>query len=149
VNTGVNFGGAVGMVPAWGVSDATWGDPGNSQGWAARWTALLPSPLPLGSVAMPFDPTTSSFRVAVVGGTLSPTIDIDTTMQSATLVYQVDRTGGIVTVSPIDVTRPDGIGTLTNGLVAGAPVKVYGIPNGGGGLRAYVVVYFTGESPAS
>ena len=33
-------------------------------------------------------------------------------------------------------------------LTAGEPVKVYGVPQGDGSLRAYVLSYFTGEMPA-
>jgi hypothetical protein len=85
----------------------------------------------------------------VLGGTLTPTVDISTATGSATLVYQVDRTGDVVTVSRIDVTTPEGITALTDGLVAGAPVKVFGVPTVSGAMRAYVVAYYTGDSPAS
>jgi hypothetical protein len=37
---------------------------------------------------------------------------------------------------------------LTAGLGAGAPVKVYGVPQTDATLRAYVLTYFTGELPA-
>ena len=33
------------------------------------------------------------------------------------------------------------------GLVAGTPVKVFGVPQGDGSLKAYVIVYFTGTLP--
>jgi len=149
VDTGTNFGGSVGLVPAYGVSGNRWGDPANPQGWAARYSILLPSPLPLAVVASPFDSSSDSFTLEVPGGTLMPTVDISTATGSATLVYQVDRTGDIVTVSRIDVTTPEGITALTDGLVAGAPVKVYGVPTVGGAMRAYVIAYYTGDSPAS
>jgi hypothetical protein len=51
-------------------------------------------------------------------------LDVGTTSGSATLVYQVDCTGGIATVSPVDVTTSSGLTTLTTGLAAGAPMKV-------------------------
>ena len=70
------------------------------------------------------------------------------TSGSATLVYQVDRTNGVVTVSSIDITTQAGLTTLTNGLAAGTPVKVYGIPAVAGNLRAYVLIYYTGDAPA-
>jgi hypothetical protein len=148
VDTGTNFGGLVGLIPAYGVSRNTWGDPANPHGWAARYSILLAAPLPLARVASPFNASSDSFTLAVLGGTLAPTVDISTTAGSATLVYQVDRTGDVVTVSRIDVTTPDGITALTDGLVAGAPVKVYGVPTVSAAMRAYVVVYFTGDSPA-
>jgi hypothetical protein len=64
------------------------------------------------------------------------------------LAYQVDRTNGVVTVSPIDITTADGLASLTSGLAMGAPVKVYGVPQADGSLRAYVLTYFTGDMPA-
>jgi hypothetical protein len=149
VDTGTNFGGLVGLIPAYGVSGNTWGDAANPQGWAARYSVLLASPLPLGRVASPFDAGSDSFTLTVLGGTLTPTVDISTATGSATLVYQVDRTGDVVTVSRIDVTTPEGITALTDGLVAGAPVKVFGVPTVSGAMRAYVVAYYTGDSPAS
>jgi hypothetical protein len=149
VDTGTNFGGVVGLIPAYGVSGNTWGDAANPQGWSARFSVLLAAPLPLGTVASPFDANSDSFTLAVLGGTLTPTVGISTAAGSATLVYQVDRTGDVVTVSRIDVTTADGITALTDGLVAGAPVKVYGTPTVSGAMRAYVIAYFTGDSPAS
>ena len=67
---------------------------------------------------------------------------------SATLVYQVDCTAGIVTVSAIDITTSTGLATLTAGLSANAPVKVYGVPQANGTLKAYVLAYFTGQAPS-
>jgi hypothetical protein len=75
------------------------------------------------------------------------TVDVGTTSGSATLVYQVDCTGGIVTVSPIDITTSSGLASLTTGLAAGTPVKVYGVPQADGTLKAYVLAYFTGQAP--
>jgi hypothetical protein len=37
--------------------------------------------------------------------------------------------------------------SITNGLTAGALVKVYGVPQADGTLRAYVVLYYTGDMP--
>jgi hypothetical protein len=75
-------------------------------------------------------------------------VDLSTTSGSATLVYQVDRTNGIVTVSAVDITTSAGQTTLTNNLITGTPVKVFGIPQANATLKAYVVVYFTGTMPA-
>jgi hypothetical protein len=52
-----------------------------------------------------------------------------------------------VTISPVDITTSSGLATLTAGLVAGAPVKVYGVPQSGDTLKAYVLAYFTGQAP--
>jgi hypothetical protein len=43
---------------------------------------------------------------------------------------------------------------MTTGLAAGAPVKVYGVPQApvaratAGTLRAYVIIYYTGMMPS-
>jgi hypothetical protein len=147
-NAGVNFGGTVGSVSAWGVSSAVWGDPANPTGWSVPWTILMPTPVPLGAVTTGY--ANNSFTMTVGGGTMPATVDVGTTSGSATLVYQVDRTNSVLTLSPVDVTTSAGLTTLTNGLTAGAPVKVYGVPQSDGTLKAYVLVYFTGTiMPAS
>ena len=142
----VDFGGNVGAVPSRGISFATWNDPANPHGWAASAAILTPSLLPLGFVAGGL--MHNAFIMTVVGGTTAATVDVGTTSGSATLVYQVDYTGGLVTVSPIDIATSSGLASLTAGLVAGVPVKVYGIPQADGTLKAYVLAYFTGQAPA-
>jgi hypothetical protein len=66
--------------------------------------------------------------MTVPGGTLAVPIALSTTSGSGTLVYQVDRTGNIVTISPVDITTTPGQTIITTNLVAGTPVKIYGIP---------------------
>jgi hypothetical protein len=132
---------------AWGISDATWGDPANPSGWAAPWTVLLATPVPRGTVTTGL--ANDSFTMTLSGGTTPGTVDINTTSGSATLVYQVDNSNGAVSVSPIDITSASGLGTFTHALVAGTPVKVFGTPQSDGTLRAYVVIYFTGTQPGS
>jgi hypothetical protein len=144
-NGGVNFGGTVGALTAWGVSEATWGDMANSSGWSLRDAVLLPTPVPLGLVTTAF--AGNSFAMTVLGGTMPATVDVSTTAQSATLVYQIDRSNGVLTISPVDVTTSSGLAAITAGLVAGAPVKVYGVPQADGTLKAYVLAYFTGILP--
>jgi len=145
-NGGVNFGGTVGALGAWGVSGATWADAANPTGWSLRNAVLVPTPVPLGAVTTAF--AGNSFAMTVRGGsiTMPVTVDVSTTAQSATLVYQVDRSNGVITISPIDVTTSSGLAALSAGLVAGTPVKVFGVPQAGS-LKAYVVVYFTGMLP--
>jgi hypothetical protein len=89
----------------------------------------------------------AAVRRTTIGGTAAATVNVGTTSGSATLVYQVDSTGGIVTVSPIDITTSSGLASLTTGLAAGAPVRVYGSPQADGTLKAYVLTYFTGQAP--
>jgi hypothetical protein len=142
----VNFGGSVGAVPSYDTSFATWNDPANPNGWAASASILTPSTLPLGFVATGL--VNNAFTMTVMGGATAATVDVGTTSGSATLVYQVDCTNGIVTVSPIDITTSSGLASLTAGLSAGAPIKVYGVPQANGTLKAYVLTYFTGQAPA-
>jgi len=147
----VNFGGSYGAVRAWGASYARWADPANPTGWSVPWTILEPTPLPRGTVATGLvnGSNTSTFAVSVPGGTVPATVGVGTAPGSATLVYQVDRTGGIVTVSPEDVTTAAGLAALTAGLAVGAPVKVYGVPQADGTFKAYVLTYFTGLMPTT
>jgi hypothetical protein len=144
--SGVNFGGAVGSLLTSGVSHAVWGDAANPTGWSAPFAVLMPMRLPRATVATALAGT--SFTISVAGGTIPATVDISTTVGSATLVYQVDRTNNIVTVSPEDITTSAGLTALTNGLAVGAPVRVSAVPQADGTLRAYVITYFTGDRPA-
>jgi hypothetical protein len=141
----VNFGGSVGAVPSRGVSFGTWNDAANPDGWSASASILIPSLLPLGSVATGL--VDNAFTMTVAGGANPATIAVSAVPGSATLVYQVDCTNGIVTVSAIDITTSAGLASLTTGLAAGAPVKVYGVPQADGTLRGYVLAYFTGQAP--
>lgn len=147
VSGGVDFGGTVGAVAARGASYATWNDPANPNAWSAPVVVLSPSRLPLGSVATGL--VNNAFTMTIAGGATAATVDVDTTPGAATLVYQVDRTNGVVTVSPIDVTTNAGLGALTTGLSPGNMVRVYGIPQSDGTLKAYVLTYFTGTQPAN
>jgi hypothetical protein len=142
----VNFGGTMGAVPSRAISFATWNDPANLNGWAATASILTPSTLPLGFVATGL--VDDAFTMTLIGGANAATVGVTTTSGSATLVYQVDCTDGIVTVSAIDITTSSGLASLTTGLAAGAPVKVYGVPQANGTLKAYVLAYFTGQAPA-
>jgi hypothetical protein len=145
-NDSVNFGGTVGAVPSRGVSFSRWNDPANPSGWSTAATILTPSTLPLGFVATGL--VGNSFTMTIPGGTNAPAVDVSSTAGNATLVYQVDMTGGILTISPVDVTTMSGLAALTAGLTAGAPVAVYGVPQADGSLKAYVLAYYTGELPS-
>lgn len=68
---------------------------------------------------------------------------MSTTSGSATLVYQVDRTGGVITVTQQDGTNA---ATYAN-LAAGTKVKVFGVPNTNGSIQAYVLFYYTNTVP--
>jgi hypothetical protein len=143
----VDFGGTAGAVPSYGVSFSTWNDPANPNGWAAYASILVPSLLPLGNVDTGL--AGNAFTMTAPGGAMPVTVDVSTTTGSATLVYQVDRTNGVVTVSPIDITTSSGLDDLTAGLAKGAPVKVYGVPQANSTLKAYVLAYYTGTMPTT
>jgi len=142
----VNFGGTAGTLNSYGVSFAKWGDTANATGWSAPWTILMPSPLPLGAVATGLvnNTGTSSFTMNVIGGTNAATVNLSTVAGSASLVYQIDRTAGIISISPVDITTTAGLNSLTTDLVNGVPVKAFGVPQADGTVKAYVLVYYTG-----
>ena len=144
-NGTVNFGGTAGAYPAWGVSYAKWNDPIQPNAWAAPWVVLLPTTVPLGTAATGY--SNGTFTLAETGGTTDVPVNLSTTSGSGTLVYQVDRTNGIVTVSAVNITTSAGQTTITQNLIAGTPVKVFGIPQANATIKAYVVIYFTGTMP--
>ena len=145
-NGTVNFGGTAGAYPAWGESFARWNDPIQANAWAVPWTVLMPTTVPLGTAATSY--SNGVFTMSETGGTTAVPVDLSTTSGSGTLVYQVDRTNGIVTVSAVDITTTAGQMTITNNLVTGTPVKVFGIPQANATIKAYVVIYYTGSMPA-
>lgn len=143
-NCAANFGGTVGPVSAWGESNTLWNDPAAANGWSASWTILDPTPLPRGVVAAGYSSANSNFTVTVSGGANAVTIDLSTASGSSTLVYQVERTGGVVTVSPVDISTTAGQNTVQTNLVTGVPVKAFGVPQPDGTIKGYVVIYYTG-----
>ncbi len=144
-NGTVNFGGTAGAYPTWGVSFATWNDPIQANTWAVPWTVLIPTTVPLGTASTSY--SNGTFSLSEAGGVNAVPVNLSTVSGSGTLVYQVDRTNGVVTVSAVDITTPAGQTTIATNLIAGTPVKVYGIPQSNGTIKAYVVIYFTGTAP--
>jgi hypothetical protein len=142
------------QMQAAGESYATWNDPNAPGAWAAPWTVLTPTHIPMGTVAAGFTMgspnATFTMTIACSGSTQSTavTVDLNTTSGSAPLVYQVDFTNGIFTVSPVDITTSAGQTTLTSNLIAGTPVAVYGIPQADSTIKDYVLFYYTGVAPA-
>jgi hypothetical protein len=138
-------------VPVVGGSYATWNNSANPNGWAVPWTIAAPAPLPLATVATAWvqNGTSDSFNIAVTGGTNQVTVDASAVPGSATLVYHVDRNNGIITISPVDLTTSAGQNTVQTNLNLGTPVKVFGVPQINGSIKAYVFFYFTGTAPAS
>jgi Domain of unknown function (DUF4382) len=148
-NGSVNFGGSVAPLTVYGASYAVWGDPANSAGWSIPWAVLTPSPVPLGAVSSSWISNSGggSFTMTVAGGTSAITVTASSTLGSATLVYQVDRSNGIVTISPVDLTTTAGQNAVAAGLVTSTPVKVFGVPQANGSIKAYVIFYYTGIMP--
>jgi hypothetical protein len=146
----VSFGGNAKAITPVGVSDARWGDPADPSGWSAPWTVMEPVPVPLAAVGsgVTVNGASVSFTITVPAGTQPVTVAVSNISGQATLVYQVDRTSGILTVSPIDITTTAGMSTFTAALTTGTPVKVYGIPQADGTLKSYVIAYYTGTMPA-
>jgi hypothetical protein len=145
----VSFGGTAQAVPVVGLTAAVWADPANPTGWSAPWAILEPVPLPLATVATGIAANSTAFTITVPNGAQPVTVDFSNTSGSASLVYQVDRVGNIVTISRVDITTTAGMTTFTNAMAAGTPVKVYGVAQFNGTLMGYVVFYFTGVAPIS
>jgi Domain of unknown function (DUF4382) len=140
-----NVGGTVGSIPVAGQSFATWNDPIAPDDWAVPFTVLTPSPLPIGSIVTGY--AAGTFTMAVQGGAINLPVGLSTTVGSATLVYQVDRTANVVTITPVDITTTGGVTTITTDLVTGTLVKVFGVPQADGSIKAYVVFFYTGTLP--
>jgi Domain of unknown function (DUF4382) len=146
-NGSVNFGGNVGLMRTAGETYAHWNDPSAPNAWAAPSAVLIPTTIPMGTAATSY--ANGGFTVTVPDGTQAVPVTLDGTSGSATLVYQVDWAGGILTVSPVDITTTAGQNTLSTNLVTGTPVKVYGIPQADGTIKCYVLTFFTGFTQAS
>jgi len=153
----VNFCQGEALQPV-GLSRATWGDPAASDSWAAEWALLLPVESLLGtdttavSFATSLDGTIGSFTYTVplpcpAPGAQPVTVNLNATSGSATLVYQVDRSGGIDTINPVDISTGTGQTALSAALVPNKTrVKVFGVPESGGAIQAYVLFYYTGTA---
>ncbi len=150
-NGTASFGGTAAPITPWGVSYVIWGDPSNTTGWSAARSILLPTPLPIGTVASApaADTGGESFTITAASGATAVTVNASTVSGSATLVYQVDVAGGVVTVSPIDITSSAGLSSFNTAMTAGTKVEVSGVPQVGGTVKAYVITYFTGTTPAA
>ena len=150
-NGSASFGGTAGAIVPWGVSYVVWGDPANAGGWSVAASILEPTPLPVAAVASAPAAVTNgeSFTITAANGANPVTVDASTVSGSATLVYQVDVTGGVVTVSPIDITSTAGLSSFNTGMATGTRVRVSGVPQATGSVKAYVITYFTGTTPAS
>jgi uncharacterized protein DUF4382 len=151
-NGAVNLGGSIGSVATWGESAAMWGDGAtNASNWYLRDAVLEPTPLPLGTVTTQY--ANNTFGLTVAGAAVAATVNVSTTPGSATLVYQVNRSDGFVTITPVDITSAGGLMTMEQALGNGAVVRLWSVPQAAvapattGTLRAYVLAYYTGTLP--
>jgi hypothetical protein len=113
---------------------------------------LLPTPAPLGLISSAFSTSSDSFMYSVPLPTAAPTntpaaqavpVYLSVTSGSATLVYQVDRQGNVITITPQDISNPTTLTTVAGKLTANVPVKVFGVPQPDGSIRAYTLLYYT------
>lgn len=146
-NGSANFGGSVGTMQAAGETYAKWNAQSTPATWNAPSAVLTPTTIPLATAATSYN--NGSLTVSVAGGTNAVTVNLNTTSGSASLVYQVDWTNGVLTISPVDITTTNGQNTLSTNLVTGTPVKIYGIPQANGTINGYVLTYFTGFATAT
>jgi hypothetical protein len=144
----VNYGGTLGTQRMEGASYVNWDT--TTSAWLARWAVLSPTPAPLSKVTTAAGPATNgaTFGMTPIAAGSNPvTVNLSSQSQNATLVYQVDRTGSVITVTAQDITQPSVLNTVVANLGNGASVKVFGVPQLGT-LQAYVLFYFTGTAPA-
>jgi hypothetical protein len=143
----VGFGGVWAPIYARGESHAVWGDPSNPTGWSAPWVELAPSNVPTALVSTTI--ASNQFAVSAPGGAVPLAVSFDTTPGSATLVYAVQRSHDNVNVAVQDLSTAAGLAAVTSALAINTPVRISGIPQGDGTLKAYVITYFTGTHPAN
>ena len=154
----MDFGGHLaGAWKPWGVSYASWADPADPTGWSANLAILLPTPFPWSEVTTAYASGTGTFGMKALWGmpvAVDPTgnevtVDLSSTPGSATVVYDVNTSGvgmsAVVTVSPVDPTTAAGQAAISAALVNPARVRVFGVPEADGHVKAYVLFYFTGN----
>ena len=154
-------GGAVSFVCAAGTTQmraagetyAKWNDANAPNAWAAPWTVLTPTKVPLGIVAAGYSngSTNGTFTMTMTcpdgRQSTAVTVTLDTSKGSAPLIYQVDFTNGVFTVSPVDVSNSAGQTTLSSNLIANTPVVADGVPQADGTIKDYVLFFYTGATP--
>jgi len=92
-----------------------------------------------------------------VSSTIQAAPDLPTATQVRSLLTQtpgrprwfieIDPTGNIVSISSVDIASPAGQNAVSNNLVAGTPVEVFGVPQANGSIKAYVLFCYTGTKP--
>ena len=141
VTGAVNYGGTLGQQRVAGESYTAW----VTNAWLARWAVLSPTAAPLSTVTTPASTSGNLVTFGMIptaAGSSAVTVNMSSQSQNATLVYQVDRKGGAVTISSQDITNPTVLSTVVGNLKNGVLVKAYGVPQLGD-LQAYVLFYYT------
>jgi Domain of unknown function (DUF4382)/Domain of unknown function (DUF5666) len=146
-NGSVGFGGMWGPLYARGETQAIWGDPNNPTGWSAPWVELRPTRVPTAWVSTTV--SGNEFGISAPGGAVPLTVTFDTTPGSATLVYEVQRTHDAISLTAPDISTALGLSTMTSALALNTPVRISGIPQADGTLKAYAITYFTGTHPTN
>jgi len=107
---------------------------------------------PVGAISSAFSAGSNSFAFTVPlpknppANTPAPmpvAVDLGIVSGSATLVYQIDRQGGVITITPQDISNASTLTTVGQNLSVGTPVKVFGVPQADGSIKAYVLFYYT------
>lgn len=109
-----------------GASGLTWN--AGAGAWNAQNAILLPI-VQKGQITSALSGGTFGFTPT--GGS-AESVDVSSTLGSATLVYQVTNQGGIITVTPL--ASSDWAAAFT----AGTPARIFAVPTAGN-LKAYVV----------
>lgn len=109
-----------------GASGLTWN--AGAGAWIAQNAILLPI-TQKGQITSAL--SGSTFGFTPTGGS-AESVDLSTTLGSATLVYQITNQGGVITVTPL------ASGAWAAAFTAGTPARIFAVPTAGN-LKAYVV----------
>jgi hypothetical protein len=156
-NNSANFGSTVSSKQnVWGVSYSNWGDgtTANATNWFAKFAVIEPTQFPSGTVSSPFaigPPAATNgatFGMTVPNEPNTVMVDLSTVHGSAALVYAVDNTNKVVTITPQDITNSTVLASVQTAInIPNTPVKVFGVPTLNGAIQAYVLFYYTGTLP--
>jgi hypothetical protein len=93
-----------------------------------------------GQQGVDVEPQRRNLAMTVPGAGNPVPVELSSVSGSATLVYQVDTTHGIVTVTPQDLTSSTGLANVSAALLAGTPVKAFGVPQADESIQSVCAV---------
>lgn len=132
-NTGIVLNAGGRTLKAYGISSLDW--PAGATAWSAQNTVF--TPIQISPFAQTVTTGYASGSLQITGreaGALPITVLLDGAGQEPTLVNTFTRQAGSrVAITPQDAT------TWGSVLTAGARVRVYGVPDGSGNLKAYYI----------